>query len=131
MPGNRLFVAVEQTAEDRGVHFRWLPDGPAHVLPPSSPKAPVRFSVGEPGKRSSVWRLWGTKKTNDLYLASRASAGIFKYSFHASGDWRLQGLAHEAWRGPGSLVRPDRHPERPRTGSGRSVDACSQETSRC
>lgn len=98
--GNRLLAAVEQTTEDRGVHFRWLPDGPAHRLPPSSPRTPVRFSVGEPGKRSSVWRLWGTKKTNDLYLASRASAGIFKYSFHESGDWRLQLIARDHRDGP-------------------------------
>lgn len=56
----------------------------------ADPKLPVRFAVGRPGRRSSMWRLWANSAKDDVYLATRQSAGIFKVSLHASGDWRLQ-----------------------------------------
>ena len=56
----------------------------------ADPKKPARFTVGEPGHRSSVWRLWANKDRGDVYLGTRQSAGIFKVSLHESGDWRLQ-----------------------------------------
>jgi hypothetical protein len=39
-----------------------------------------------------VWRLWTASTTSDLYLSVRDewNGGNSKYSFHASGDWRLQ-----------------------------------------
>lgn len=61
-----------------------------HFLRAADPNRPIRFSVGEPGRRSTIWRLWAGKHKNDVYLASRKTAGIFKVSLHESGDWRLQ-----------------------------------------
>lgn len=59
-------------------------------------KAAVRFAVGEPGRRGTVWRLWASRDTDDVYLASRQTAGEVKFSLHQSGDWRMQ------------IVEPDR-----------------------
>jgi len=56
----------------------------------------LRFAVGEPGRRSTVWRLWANAGTDDVYLASRQTAGEMKVSLHQSGDWRAQ------------IVEPDR-----------------------
>lgn len=61
-----------------------------HNLGPAHPNRPIRFCVGEPGRRSTIWRLWAGKKKSDIYIASRKSAGIFKVSLHESGDWRIQ-----------------------------------------
>lgn len=61
----------------------------------SHPKKPLRFAVGWPGRRSTVWRLWAGKNKDDVYLATRRSAGIFKISLHESGDWRLQWVSAE------------------------------------
>jgi hypothetical protein len=54
------------------------------------PKDPIRFAVGEPGLRSTVWRVWANLNKSDVYLASRRAAGISKFSLHESGDWRQQ-----------------------------------------
>lgn len=48
----------------------------------------VRVAVGEPGRRSAVWRIWANRTHGDIYIASRSIAGIQKYSLHESGDWR-------------------------------------------
>ncbi len=48
----------------------------------------VRVAVGEPGRRSEVWRIWANRTRGDLYIASRSIAGVQKYSLHESGDWR-------------------------------------------
>jgi hypothetical protein len=46
----------------------------------------VRFAVGdERGIRSSVWRIWKGKKTDDIYIAPRSVAGVVKGSLHATG----------------------------------------------
>lgn len=50
----------------------------------------LRFTVGVPGRRGTVWRLWANKGTFDVYLASRHTAGEHKVSLHQSGDWRYQ-----------------------------------------
>lgn len=55
-----------------------------------SRKAPIRFAVGEPGRRSSIWRVWATSNKGDVYIASRKSTRIFKISLHETGDWRCQ-----------------------------------------
>ena len=77
-------------------------DGVAHVLMidenevkpfpirRASKKVALRFAVGEPGLRGTVWRLWASRDTDDVYLASRQTAGEVKVSLHDSGDWRLQ-----------------------------------------
>lgn len=51
-------------------------------------KAAMRFAVGQPGRRGTIWRLWA--KGDDVYLASRQTAGEIKFSLHESGDWRQQ-----------------------------------------
>jgi hypothetical protein len=62
----------------------------------TSKRAALRFAVGEPGRRGTIWRLWANSGTDDVYLASRQTAGEVKISFHQSGDWRMQ------------IVQPDR-----------------------
>ncbi len=57
---------------------------------PPSPKAPIRFAVGEPRRRSSVWLVWANSNKGDVYITSRKSARIFKISLHESGNWRCQ-----------------------------------------
>jgi hypothetical protein len=53
-------------------------------------KAAVRFSVGVPGRRGTIWRLWASRDTDDVYFGSRQTAGEMKVSLHQSGDWRAQ-----------------------------------------
>jgi hypothetical protein len=59
-------------------------------LGPAHPNKPIRFAVGQPGERSTVWRLWANSNKSDVYLGSRKSADIFKISLHESEDWRQQ-----------------------------------------
>jgi hypothetical protein len=48
----------------------------------------LRFAVrASSGQRSSTWRFWVTPH-GDVYLAMQAMAGVWKYSFHASGICR-------------------------------------------
>lgn len=61
-----------------------------YVFGRADPKEPIRFAVGRPGRRSTLWRLWANRGKNDIYVATRRSAGIFKVSLHESGDWRIQ-----------------------------------------
>ncbi|MFI5623794.1 hypothetical protein ACIA03_10030 [Nocardioides sp. NPDC051685] len=63
-----------------------------HPIPAVKKNRALRFAAGEPGHRSTVWRLWGAKNADDVYLASRSSAGEFKVSLHQSGDWRFQAI---------------------------------------
>jgi hypothetical protein len=62
----------------------------------ASKKTALRFAVGEPGRRGTIWRLWASRDTDDVYLGSRHTSGEVKLSLHQSGDWRLQ------------VVNPDR-----------------------
>jgi hypothetical protein len=66
------------------------PDGTRKAFTLDGPGGTERFAVGEPGHRSSVWRMWSPKKKNDVYVAARAIIGIQKFSLHESGDWRHQ-----------------------------------------
>ena len=50
----------------------------------------LRFMVGRPGNRSSVWRLWTGRTDDDIYLGDRQSIRFAKMSLHSSGDWRWQ-----------------------------------------
>lgn len=90
----RLFAAVTDYPDDgQRVQVVLTTDAGEPLtfsLGPANPKAPVRFAVGRPGWRSSVWRLWANRDRSDVYVATRQSAGIFKVSLHESGDWRLQ-----------------------------------------
>ncbi len=79
------------------------------VLGSADPNKPVRFAVGQPGHRSSVWRLWANRATDDVYLATRQSASSFKISLHASGDWHVQWVGQDRGTvlhtpGPGRTV---------------------------
>lgn len=67
-------------------------DGHSYDVAIQAPGAAIRFSVGSPDAHGMVWRLWSSPHTPDLYLAvrDRFNGGDAKYSFHASGDWRLQ-----------------------------------------
>lgn len=59
-------------------------------IPPASNKRPRRFAVGQPGQRSTIWRMCAGQNHDDVCLASRFSASIFKISLHETGDWRIQ-----------------------------------------
>jgi hypothetical protein len=65
----------------------------------------VRFAVGTPGKRSSVWRLWN--HGDEVYVGVRDIAGHHKASLHRSGDWH-EAFSREHTEGPRSLVPPGR-----------------------
>lgn len=56
----------------------------------------LRFTVGEPHRRGTIWRLWANRGSDDVYLGSRNTAGEVKVSLHQSGDWRLQMVAPES-----------------------------------
>jgi hypothetical protein len=46
----------------------------------------VRFAIGDrQGVRSSVWRIWKARKTDDIYIAPRPMVSIAKASLHVSG----------------------------------------------
>src|SRR5687767_14251758 len=60
----------------------------------------VRFGVGEPASdRSSVWRVWVPKGSNDVYIAARTLGGTLKVSLHVSGRWRTAFTSESASRG--------------------------------
>jgi hypothetical protein len=90
---DRLLAAVIASDNHQGVDVLFVTgmgDARTFTLGPANPKKPLRFAVGRPGRRSSVWRLWANRGKDDVYIAARQSAGILKVSLHESGDWRLQ-----------------------------------------
>ena len=66
----------------------WDSNGGRIEIPITDVGGTLRFAVGEPGQRSSIWNIWAPKKYSDVYLASRTIAGMQKFSLHESGDWR-------------------------------------------
>jgi hypothetical protein len=58
------------------------------VLP--GPGGTIRFAVGEPNRRSGVWRIWAPSNKSDVYIGIRTILGYQKWSLHESGDWRHQ-----------------------------------------
>src|SRR6478609_1670847 len=59
----------------------------------------LRFGVGDPdGRRSSSWRVMGSKNERDIYLGPRAAFNTFKLSLHKSGIWRFAYTAEGAKR---------------------------------
>ena len=55
----------------------------------------ARVAIGRVGLRSSIWRFWANPSTSDLYVSSRTVAGVQKYSFHQSGDFRYAWTTRE------------------------------------
>lgn len=50
-----------------------------------------RFAIGSPEAHGATWALTCARRTNDVYLSTREhGGGDSKWSFHQSGDWRLQ-----------------------------------------
>lgn len=94
---DHFFVAVTQAAAGEAAEVDVIAGGRVQTFPmmKANPKKPIRFAAGEPGRRSSVWRLWANKTKGDVYLATRQSASIFKVSLHESGDWRLQWVGQD------------------------------------
>ena len=91
MVARELYLAV-RSPEVAGAYVGLLAAGGAEGfrLPRTKKNLAIRFAVGQPGRRGTIWRLWGVPNASDVYLASRQSAGVFKVSLHESGDWRLQ-----------------------------------------
>jgi hypothetical protein len=50
----------------------------------------VRFVIGTPDAHALAWSVFAEAKERDLYLTVRTRAQKSKWSFHDSGDWRLQ-----------------------------------------
>jgi len=83
-----LHVEVEDNAQSAQLTV-YADDGSkeAFTLRRANPDKAIRFALGQPGHRSSVWRVWANKGKHDVYAAIRTSAGLLKYSFHESGEW--------------------------------------------
>lgn len=60
------------------------------ILEAAHKKRPMRLAVGEPGRRSSVWRIWAHRNASDVYIGTPRTAAFHKISLHESGDWRYQ-----------------------------------------
>lgn len=90
--GRELALWVENAANGRKSELHLLAEGHERRFPiePAGDKSAIRFAVGEPGRRSTIWRLWAPPNKDDVYLASRRTADIFKVSLHESGDYRMQ-----------------------------------------
>jgi hypothetical protein len=71
----------------------------------AGPGGTMRLAIGEPGRRSSTWRVWANPRKSDVYVAARTIAGIQKFSFHESGDWRHQWIGDNAEKYTGSSER--------------------------
>jgi hypothetical protein len=89
---------AEATAREPVRLWVQLPDGSTETISISGPGGTIRISIGEPGHRGGVWRIWANKSTPDVYLANR-QLSVLKYSFHASGIWR------HAWSTPAHAQR--------------------------
>ncbi|MCX6432914.1 MAG: hypothetical protein NTX29_09020, partial [Actinobacteria bacterium] len=75
--------------------------------PLTGPGGVVRVAVGQPGHRSSVWRIWSNRASSDVYIAARTIAAHQKFSLHESGDWRYQWVRRDnngSSQGPDSRI---------------------------
>lgn len=69
--------------------------------PPLSPGMPLKFVVEDPatGNRSSTWRIWTGKTTDDVFICETESGGEWKTSLHNDwGTWRVAMTAEAADR---------------------------------
>jgi hypothetical protein len=53
----------------------------------------IKFAIGAPYARSTIWRVWGEKQ-RDVYIKSRYPTASVKVSLHESGDWRVQEISN-------------------------------------
>lgn len=64
----------------------------------------LRLSVGTPeGQHSGIWRMW-PGRAGDIYAAGWLYGGMFKYSFHRSGEWKLAFRRDYYWKNLGGEV---------------------------
>ena len=61
------------------------------VIEAAHKNRPLRLCVGEPGCRSTVWRIWAHRNASDVYIASSTTAHAH-ISIHESGDLRYQSI---------------------------------------
>lgn len=65
----------------------------------SGPGGELRVGVGDPARRSAIWKVWANKSKSDVYVAARGLGATQKWSLHESGDWRFQ------WTSPEHALR--------------------------
>jgi len=59
----------------------------------------LRFALGSPsGPRSTIWTVFGSKHTDDVYIGARDTLQWVKLSLHQSGKWRRALTSVEAER---------------------------------
>jgi hypothetical protein len=64
-----------------------------------TPGEALRFALGSPsGPRSSIWTVFGSKHTDDVYIGARDTLQSVKLSLHQSGKWRRALTSQEAER---------------------------------
>lgn len=95
---DRLFLAAltDDAGSEVKLHLFFSEAERTFTIPPAGDKSAIRFAVGEPGRRSSIWRLWAPPKKDDVYFGTRRNTGSFKVSLHESGDYRIQWVAQDS-----------------------------------
>lgn len=91
----RLLTAAAVIEDGDGIQLVLATDSgheQAFPLMPAKLNKPIRFTVGQPGRRSTIWRLWAGPTKDDVYLRSRHASSVWKFSLHESGDWRLAAI---------------------------------------
>lgn len=95
--------------------FSWATIGNAdgeQVVPFLRPGGELRFAIGTPEAHGLLWKLGVSRRDLDVYLIVRTRRTLSKWSFHASGDWRLQHIEeHVAATGVERIVDQWRRPE--------------------
>jgi hypothetical protein len=92
----------------------------------------VFFAVGDPSRRSSLWRTWGTAK-GDVFLVNSEVNSDFKLSLHPPTDRHQRSRCHLSYvdeesfnaakSGEHPLVLVEDLPQGVRKGEGRRVRA--------
>jgi hypothetical protein len=109
-PDFGVVVAFPSSASSSGHDYLLIADkGHYQRVPIGNPKRTIRIAVGQPYRRSSVWRFWANPNADDVYVATRTSAAHWKVSLHASGDWRMQWVSRDpSQRGTSQFHGPSR-----------------------
>src|SRR4051794_37821610 len=95
-PDIGVMVAFPKSNSTSGHDYLLLPGrGTPLRTAIDNPKRTIRIAVGQPYRRSSVWRFWANPSADDVYVATRTSAAQWKLSLHASGDWRMQWVSRD------------------------------------
>lgn len=95
VPATVVEISGSAAAPERVVLVLANDDGEVGRTGVSGPGGVARVAVGEPGRRSSVWRVWANTRKDDVYVAAREAATHQKFSLHESGDWRYQWTSGE------------------------------------